>query len=183
MQQYIIDFVNSATEAEINAYLDSCGATIIKSFNAFEKVVLVECLGIPPASDLVEHIKDDVDALVQIKSKMLPGALLAIYVPALPILYSEMDAKVGHYRRYTKKELEHKVKAAGLKIDNCYYNDFMGVPAMLSLKIFGYKGKSGIGSKKSLIIYDRIIYPISIFLDCLFMKRVIGKNLLLIARN
>jgi len=59
MQQYIIDFVNSATDAEINAYLDSCGATIIKSFNAFEKVVLVECLGIPPASDIVEHIKDD----------------------------------------------------------------------------------------------------------------------------
>jgi hypothetical protein len=59
MQQYIIDFVNSASEAEINAYLDSCGATVIKSFNAFEKVVLVECLGIPPASDIVEHIKDD----------------------------------------------------------------------------------------------------------------------------
>jgi len=134
-------------------------------------------------SNVLEHIQNDVDALVQIKSKMLPGALLAIYVPALPILYSEMDAKVGHYRRYTKKELEHKVKAAGLMIDNCYYNDFMGVPAMLSLKIFGYKGKSGIGSKKSLVIYDRIIYPISIFLDYFFMKRVIGKNLLLIARN
>ena len=59
MQQYIIDFVNSATDAEINAYLDSCGATVIKSFNAFEKVVLVECLEIPPASDIVEHIKDD----------------------------------------------------------------------------------------------------------------------------
>ena len=59
MQQYIIDFVNSATEADINAYLDSCGATIIKSFNAFEKVVLVECLEVPPASDIVEHIKDD----------------------------------------------------------------------------------------------------------------------------
>jgi hypothetical protein len=59
----------------------------------------------------------------------------------------------------------------------------MGVPVMLSLKIFGYKGKLGIGSKKSLVIYDRVIYPISIFLDYFFMKRVIGKNLLLIARN
>lgn len=134
-------------------------------------------------SNVLEHIEDDVDVLVQIKNKMLPGGLLAIYVPALPILFSEMDAKVGHYRRYTKKELENKVKQAGLKIENCYYNDFMGVPAMLSLKIFGYKGKSGIGSKKSLVIYDRIIYPISIFLDYFFMKRVIGKNLLLIARN
>jgi len=59
----------------------------------------------------------------------------------------------------------------------------LGVPAMLSLKLFGYKGKSGLGSKKSYIIYDRIIYPISMLLDLLFMKRLIGKNLLLIASN
>jgi hypothetical protein len=134
-------------------------------------------------SNVLEHIKDDVDALVQIRSKMLPGALLAIYVPALPILYSEMDAKVGHYRRYTKKELKQKVLDAGLNIDYCHYNDVLGVPAMLSLKLFGFKGKSGIGSKKSLIIYDKIIYPVSMLLDFLFMKRIIGKNLLLIARN
>ena len=134
-------------------------------------------------SNVLEHIKDDVDALVQIKSKMLPGALLAIYVPALPILYSEMDAKVGHYRRYTKKEIKQKVLDAGLNIAYCHYNDVLGVPAMLSLKLFGFKGKSGIGSKKSLIIYDKIIYPVSMLLDFLFMKRIIGKNLLLIARN
>jgi SAM-dependent methyltransferase len=134
-------------------------------------------------SNVLEHIKDDVDALVQIKSKMLPGALLAIYVPALPILYSEMDAKVGHYRRYTKKELKQKVKDAGLNIDNCSYNDFLGVPAMLSLKLFGFKGKSGIGSKRSLVVYDRVIYPVSKFLDYFFMKKLIGKNLLLIASN
>jgi hypothetical protein len=59
----------------------------------------------------------------------------------------------------------------------------LGVPAMLSLKLFGFKGKSGIGSKKSLIIYDRVIYPISMLLDFLFMKRLIGKNLLLVASN
>jgi hypothetical protein len=134
-------------------------------------------------SNVLKHIKYDVDALVQIKNKMLPGALLAIYVPALPILYSEMDAKVGHYRRYTKKELKQKVLDAGLNIDSCHYNDVLGVPAMLSLKLFGFKGKSGIGSKKSLIIYDRFIYPVSKLLDFLFMKRIIGKNLLLVARN
>jgi len=134
-------------------------------------------------SNVLEHIEDDVEALVRIKSKMLPGALLAIYVPALPILYSDMDAQVGHYRRYTKRELKQKVKDAGFNINNCYYNDSLGVPAMLSLKLFGFKGKSGIGSKKSLIIYDRVIYPISMLLDFLFMKRLIGKNLLLVASN
>ena len=134
-------------------------------------------------SNVLEHIEDDLDALKQIKRKMLPGALLAIYVPALPVLFSEMDTKIGHYRRYTKKELKQKVTDAGLKVDNCFYNDFLGVPAMLSLKLFGYKGKLGIGSKKSLIIYDRVIHPVSRLLDYFFMKRLVGKNLLLIARN
>ena len=155
-----------------------------KGFQTYTSIELLPSLAeFIYTSNVLEHIKDDVDALVQIKSKMLPGALLAIYVPALPILYSEMDAKVGHYRRYTKKELKQKVKDAGFIIDNCFYNDVLGVPAMLSLKLFGFKGKSGIGSKKSLIIYDRIIYPVSMLLDFLFMKRIIGKNLLLIARN
>ena len=134
-------------------------------------------------SNVLEHIDNDVDALVSIKKKMLPGALLVIYVPALPFLFSEMDAKVGHYRRYTKKELLEKVSQAGFSIKDCYYNDCLGVLAWGSLKLFGYKGKSGIGSKKSLIIYDRVIYPISMILDFLFMKRLIGKNLLLVASN
>lgn len=80
MQQYIIDFVNSATEADINAYLDSCGATIIKSFNAFEKVVLVECLEVPPASDIVEHIKDDADHSNHVKLL----TTIPVQMPSLP---------------------------------------------------------------------------------------------------
>ena len=134
-------------------------------------------------SNVLEHIENDTDALVSIKKKMLPGALLVIYVPALPFLFSEMDAKVGHYRRYTKKELLEKVSQAGFGIRDCYYNDCLGVLAWGSLKLFGYKGKSGIGSKKSLIIYDRVVYPISMLLDFLFMKRLMGKNLFLIASN
>lgn len=59
MQQYIIDFVNSATEDDINQYLSECGATVLKTFSAFEKVVLVECASEPLANDIVEHIKDD----------------------------------------------------------------------------------------------------------------------------
>lgn len=134
-------------------------------------------------SNVLEHIENDTDALVSIKKKMLLGALLVIYVPALPFLFSEMDAKVGHYRRYTKKELLEKVSQAGFGIRDCYYNDCLGVLAWGSLKLFGYKGKSGIGSKKSLIIYDRVVYPISMLLDFLFMKRLMGKNLFLIASN
>ncbi len=59
MQQYIIDFVDNATEDDISQYLGACGATILKTFSAFDKVVLVECAGEPPANAIVQHIKDD----------------------------------------------------------------------------------------------------------------------------
>ena len=67
MTHYIIDFVNDATDTDINEYLSACGATVIKTFSAFEKVVLVECLTEPPANDIVEHIKDDHDHTNHIK--------------------------------------------------------------------------------------------------------------------
>ena len=67
MTHYIIDFVNDATDTDINEYLSACGATVIKTFSAFDKVVLVECLTEPPASDIVEHIKDDHDHTNHIK--------------------------------------------------------------------------------------------------------------------
>ena len=155
-----------------------------KGFQTYTNISLIPSLvNSVYTSNVLEHIENDTDALVLIKEKMLPGALLVIYVPALPFLFSEMDAKVGHYRRYTKRELLEKVSQAGFSIKDCYYNDCLGVLAWGSLKLFGYKGKLGIGSKKSLIIYDRVVYPISILLDFLFMKRLIGKNLLLIASN
>jgi hypothetical protein len=67
MQQYIIDFVNDATEVDINSYLSACGATVLKTFSAFDKVVLVECESEPPVNAIVEHIKDDADHTNHIK--------------------------------------------------------------------------------------------------------------------
>jgi subtilisin family serine protease len=67
MQHYIIDFVNTATEEDISAYLNSFGGSITKRFNAFEKVVLVESSVVPPEDALVEHIKNDMDDTNHIK--------------------------------------------------------------------------------------------------------------------
>ena len=134
-------------------------------------------------SNVLEHIEDDVTALKKIKEKMQKGGLLAIYVPALPFLYSDHDRKIGHFRRYRKTELMKKVTLAGFKIEDCYYNDCTGVLAELSVKLFGWNGKSGLGSEKSFIFYDKIIYPVSKILDRLIFRKVIGKNLFLFAVN
>jgi hypothetical protein len=134
-------------------------------------------------SNVLEHIQDDVNALIKIRERMQQGGKIAIYVPALPMLFSDLDRNVGHFRRYKKKELVHKVKIAGFEIEKCFYNDCIGVLASLSLRVFGFKNKSGLGSKKSLFIYDKYVYPVSKTLDRIVFKHVIGKNLFLFAVN
>ncbi len=132
-------------------------------------------------SNVLEHIEDDVEVLRTLRGRMGKNGKIAIHVPAVPFLFSDLDRNVGHFRRYTKKELLHKVKLAGFAVDECYYNDCIGVLASLAIRVLGYKNKNGLGSKKSLLFYDCYVYPLSKILDRYIFKYVIGKSLFLIA--
>jgi SAM-dependent methyltransferase len=157
---------------------------LAKKFRVFQKLDEIQDeFEFVYTSNVLEHIEDDVEALKNIKNKMAVNGKLVIYVPALPVLFSNFDASVGHYRRYTKKELIDKVTNAGFKVEDCFWNDSLGVLASLAVKLLGYEGKLKIGNVKFLLVYDRVIYPISKILDSIFFKYLIGKNLFLIAEN
>ena len=94
-----------------------------------------------------------------------------------------MDELIGHVRRYSKKELLAKVENAGFQIKRVQYDDFLGFFASVVVKIIGYKNRANLGSARSLILYDRCIYPVSRILDRLGFKYLIGKNLLVIAEK
>ena len=155
-----------------------------KKFRVFQTLdEIQEKIEFVYTSNVLEHIEDDIAALKAIKNKMAVNGKLVIYVPALPVLFSDFDASVGHYRRYTKKELIYKVTNAGFKVESCFWNDSLGVLASLAVKLLGYEGKLKLSNVKFLLVYDRIIYPISKILDSILFKYLIGKNLFLIAGN
>lgn len=133
------------------------------------------------SSNVLEHIEDDSSTLNEIYAKLQPGGILAVYVPALMFLFSELDTKAGHFRRYSKKNLITKVENAGFKVEKCIYNDSIGVLASLVLKVFGYRNKLNLGAGKSLVIYDRVIYPVSQLFDKMGSKKILGKNLYILA--
>jgi hypothetical protein len=135
------------------------------------------------SSNVFEHIEDDESILHELHDIIIDDGKIGIYVPALPILFSEMDRRVGHFRRYTKKELLHKVESAGFEILSVSYVDSVGVLASLCIKVFGFKGKSLIGSVTSLKVYDRFIFPVSRFFDRLGFQHLVGKNLLVVAKK
>jgi SAM-dependent methyltransferase len=132
-------------------------------------------------SNVLEHIEDDVKTLKELYSHLESKGILVVYVPALPFLYSVFDSSVGHYRRYSKKDLETKIQMAGFKIHKSDYCDSLGIIGNLLIKIFGNEEK--ISSSKSLLnFYDSNLYSFSKLLDLLFRK-IIGKNILVVAKK
>jgi SAM-dependent methyltransferase len=133
------------------------------------------------SSNVLEHIEDDSATLSELFKSLIPGGVIGIYVPAHPFLYSSMDAEIGHVRRYKRSELRDKVIAAGFEIQSLTYDESIGFLASALVKIVGYKNQANLGSKNSLIFYDKFIYPISRVLDRLGFRYIIGKNLILVA--
>jgi len=66
--------------------------------------------------NVLEHIEADRDVLRHFHDVLAPGGHAIILVPAHPKLYSECDRVLGHVRRYTRAELEAKVREAGFEI-------------------------------------------------------------------
>lgn len=133
------------------------------------------------ASNVLEHIEDDLQTLRELNAKLKPGGTLMLYVPAFRMLYSELDEKVGHYRRYQRAELLGKLQAAGFTVNKYYFADSLGFFAWLYMKVKGYS--SGSTEETRMKIYDRYLFPLSRTLDQLGLRLLFGKNILVFARK
>jgi SAM-dependent methyltransferase len=73
--------------------------------------------------NVLEHIRDDREALRNCFRALAPGGRLVLLTPAHAALYSAMDQNLGHHRRYGGLELERLVTEAGFhKVDWRYLN-------------------------------------------------------------
>lgn len=73
--RYIVDFINSADQVDIDAYFENHGCEVIKVFSVFNKTCLVEAESAPPLSPLVESVIEDSSAplkLLSIPTKTFP---------------------------------------------------------------------------------------------------------------
>lgn len=75
--------------------------------------------------DVLEHIKDDIHAINEIKRVLKKGGLGIILVPARQELFSTRDIRLHHVRRYGNGELENKCRKAGLKVISSKNVDFL----------------------------------------------------------
>ena len=92
------------------------------------------------AACVLEHIRDDLQALRNWHGLLKPAGRLILIVPAFQALYSSLDRASGHFRRYSKAEAIFKLLAAGFKVTRFSYLNTVSLPFMVLRKVLNSRG-------------------------------------------
>lgn len=124
--------------------------------------------------DVLEHIRDDKLELEIAGNHTRPGGVIAVLAPAHQLLFSVFDNEVGHYRRYSRVQLQ-KIFPSSFFNREFKYLDCIGLFASLANKYF-LKRKTP--SQKQIIAWDKTMVPLSRKLDPItgykFGKSILG---------
>lgn len=83
------------------------------------------------AFDVLEHVIEDEDVLVQMFNAVRTGGGLLVTVPQHPSLWSASDRFAMHQRRYTRAELRRKVESAGFRVERITSFNSLLLPLMI----------------------------------------------------
>ena len=105
------------------------------------------------AGHVMEHIEDDRRFLQDCLAMTKDGGYVVLQVPALPFLYSRLDEKIGHFRRYDKAMLRELTRDLDVRWVLLQYNNLPAVVASLFvLRFGGLDFQSGPGRKKLFFV-------------------------------
>jgi SAM-dependent methyltransferase len=85
--------------------------------------------------DVIEHLQDDVGALLELRRLVAPGGALLVTVPAYQWLWSGHDVVNHHHRRYTRRTLQDAAGLAGWQqVRTTYFNSLL-LPVAILLRV------------------------------------------------
>jgi SAM-dependent methyltransferase len=100
------------------------------------------------AINVLEHVEKDEFALRQLYRMLKDRGTLILLVPCHGFLYNVIDKNVGHFRRYTKSDLEAKIRKTEFTVDRVFYFNVLGMLGWyLNGNLFKKSQVSGMGLK------------------------------------
>ncbi len=88
------------------------------------------------ATDIIEHVDDDAQAVREIARVLRPGGRAIVTVPAFPSLWGLQDEVAQHKRRYRQAQFVNTLEAGGLAANDSYYfNYLLFVPIFIARKL------------------------------------------------
>jgi SAM-dependent methyltransferase len=151
-----------------------------RGFDVIADAAQAEGVDVVYSSNVLEHIDDDVAALRKLRACLKPGGRAVFWVPAFECLWTAMDERLEHRRRYTRRTLKDTFQQAGFDVERCFYQDSLGFFVTLLFKAIG--NREGKLSNTALRIYDQLVFPASRLGD-LICSRLLGKNVVIYARK
>jgi SAM-dependent methyltransferase len=80
--------------------------------------------------DVLEHLPQDTDALVQVREALRPGGWLFVTTPALRFFWSYNDELAHHVRRYSRADFAGLAGRTGLRLVDTRYFMFLLSPLL-----------------------------------------------------
>ncbi|MDN3657494.1 class I SAM-dependent methyltransferase [Ferruginibacter paludis] len=130
------------------------------------------------ALNIIEHVEDDQQALINCKKLLRENGNLIILVPAYRWLYNSFDTELKHFRRYTKSALEDIVLKAGLTRRKTSYFNFVG---MWGWWWSGNILKKQLIPEKQMQLFNRLV-PVFKIIDKLIVNKM-GLSIITVAFN
>jgi len=159
-------FANNNQVTTINAFFEDHSCFYIDTFDSVCYV------------NVLEHIENDREALSHAYKTLRFKGHVLIFAPALSFLYSNLDKKIGHFRRYSKAGLIEIVKSVGFSIKKVKYFDMLGiVPWYITFVLLNQSI-----SNSSVLLYDKLVVPIIKRVERIITP-MIGKNLVIVGQK
>ena len=107
--------------------------------------------------NVLEHVRDDRQALEHMRVVLAPTGRAIFIVPAFESLYGPIDAKLGHFRRYSKRSWRALVETTGFHLRVMRYMNSAGFAGWwLNAKVL----KKTEQSAGQVAIFDSLIVPV-----------------------
>jgi putative flippase GtrA/SAM-dependent methyltransferase len=133
------------------------------------------------SSNVMEHIEDDTLIVNHSLRLLKKGGFFIAIVPALPILYSAFDKKIGHFRRYSKRDIKRWHDSLNKDfqvrwIKSSYFNPIGALGWFVKMKILG---QTRIYKQDAMIINSLI--PFIGWLD--YLPLPFGQSMLIVIKK
>ena len=150
-----------------------------------------ESIDIVIAADVLEHIKEDGEALKKIWSILKKGGVLLVHVPAHQSLFSYWDKALGHYRRYSKKQLHEALINQNFNVEQLFHRVILPYPfvkVFRKIKAQHMNKSNKLHSDfKNFPLFNGVLYVTTFVEDTLSKHKVIsspfGLSLFALARK
>lgn len=111
--------------------------------------------------NVFEHIRDDDTAFLHAAQLLRPGGSLVLVLPAHPFLFGSMDRLAGHFRRYSRADVQRKLQRAGLTPTRLRHVNLLGALAwFVNGRLIRHQDLSSSSINSQIRVFDRWLIPV-----------------------